>query len=526
MAAQQMSFGSLPVYAPPQGSPAAPAYPYNPQGVASLPATGVYPLAGQPPSNFPSPPPIPNAPPVGEPLAPSVAKVPLPGARELMQVGDDPQRALRRTSNKRMNYSYSHCSLFTRFFMDWTQSLPVYIASDSFLFFAAAPQNLPPQNLPPQNLRPQNLPPPPPQLQPQTPYSLQRDLEGQLTQPHFVEQPPDNVSSSGWAGAQAAASLRARTSMSPAAPPPFSQNHPAASPSGQHTLSRAAGVKPPACPPPGPPGVAPPGPPAPAPKAVGAPSGAPTFLPGLNPKLIAKLKKQGLIELPGDAEQQQPPEAPSRPEGGILRFSQLVSPPVSTSPAAARAPKPVAPPASLPPPVPFPTAPLLHQQPQGTATSFEPKPPPPNPPRRPTTKLADSFANPPKIAPLASATSSAGGNNAGGKRSSLAAPSKAPPPPPISSPPDDEQSSQLPHPQRRPVFAPEAHADAGGGSWQNGKQQPYAPASSLAMVAADCENEQWFFNGTRDEAEAALLARTPLQVSCTAIQRTDEATES
>ena len=111
MVAQQMPFGFLPAYAPLQGPPAVPAYPYYPQGVASLPAVGLYPFAGQPPSNFPAPPPIPNSPPVS---APSVAKVPLPGAKELMQVGDDPQRALRPTSYKRMKYAYIYSLISAR----------------------------------------------------------------------------------------------------------------------------------------------------------------------------------------------------------------------------------------------------------------------------------------------------------------------------------------------------------------------------------------------------------------------------
>lgn len=103
MASQAMPFGSAPAappaYAPPQGSPWAPASPYYPQGAP-------YPFAGQPSPGFPGPPPIPNAPPVGEPSAPSIARVQMPGARELMQV-DSPQRLLRPTSNKRNFHSSS-----------------------------------------------------------------------------------------------------------------------------------------------------------------------------------------------------------------------------------------------------------------------------------------------------------------------------------------------------------------------------------------------------------------------------------
>lgn len=111
MAQQQMPmpFGSAQPEAPAYvgAAPQWPAYPYNNlQGVPSQPAAaGPYPfaIAGQPPPNLQAPPPIPNAPPVGEPpaVAPSIAKVQMPGAKELMQVGDDPRRMLRRTSNKR-----------------------------------------------------------------------------------------------------------------------------------------------------------------------------------------------------------------------------------------------------------------------------------------------------------------------------------------------------------------------------------------------------------------------------------------
>lgn len=364
----------------------------------------------------------------------------------------------------------------------------------------------------------QNLPPAPPQQQSQLPepqYSLQKDLE-------FEPQPPANASSSGWAGGPAAASLPVRTPLATAPPPQFNPEPPAASPFGRQTAVRASGFKPPvACPSPAPssqtPGVTLSGAPLPAPKAVGAPAGAPTFLPGLNPKLIAKLKKQGLIEQPGEAEQQPPPpqpapEAPSRPESGILRFSQQASPPPPAMNSAARASKPVAPP-SIPPPVP----PAAGQwSPQGAPHSFEQKPPVSTRPNR-TPQQQQQQQRPPSTvsptlnAPNAFVTSAAAA--AGGKRSSgLALPSKAPPPPPVSFPAAGSE-----YPSQRQPAEPAEPANTSGSATHNGKlqQQPYALASSLIAAAAeaDHQNETWFFSGTRDEAEAALLARSPLSVS-------------